>query len=202
LYEGELSLHTWDHYQEEKYEDIEKVERYSSDEVHISIEIGRDVLLKGREYDIPYHDPIEDEKGEDTGEVGEDVCEHREEGLGDYQHLSFMHKKIYRNLVYSICLLLYPVLIGFIGCDFLEFHDTGDFVFMARLYVFFYFFIVFSSSLIDRDDLLGPGEGTFPPVHTLDREVVRAGDEVLMEKLCCDPIGFWLRWMCDVDKEK
>jgi hypothetical protein len=97
---------------------------------------------------------------------------------------------------------LYPVLVGFIGCDFLELHDTGDLVFMISLYVFFYFFIVFSPSLIDREDLLSPSEGSFPPVHTLDREVVRTGDEMLIQEISCDPIGFWLRWMSDIEEEE
>jgi hypothetical protein len=76
LQKRELILNSGNDDEKKQNEDIEKIERYSCHEVHVGIQIGWYILLKGRKYHIPYHDTVEYEKSEKSRDVGEDICEH------------------------------------------------------------------------------------------------------------------------------
>lgn len=73
-----LSLNSWDDNEQEEDENIEEVKCYRRNEIHICIEIRRNVFLKHWKYDKPDHDTIEYEEGEDSRDVREDVGEHGE----------------------------------------------------------------------------------------------------------------------------
>lgn len=97
---------------------------------------------------------------------------------------------------------LYPVFIRFIRRYFGNLHNTRNLVCMERFHSFFEFFIVFFSSLIECDDLLTMSERSFPPVGTLYREIIRTGDDMLLQEFGGDTNCFRTRWVSDIGENK
>lgn len=94
-----------------------------------------------------------------------------------------------------------PVGVGFIGFDF-EFHDAWGLVGMDGLDGLLHFRPVRLLGLYNGDDFLRIRDFTLPPVCTLDREIVRTGDELITQQCPHDLLRRPHVSMRDVDDDE